>query len=175
MLILVSTLISWAFLPSFICFSIWRECQGCASLRKKNLQLLLTDKSSGWKMLVILFGMAHILPMDRFTSVTTASVQWPLNMSAISSHCRSSGRDNFCLTFLICGTNTSLIDQYLRFHLPNDSLFVWHGIHVETDMLVDSIYDTHMEELVLYWIQYKNLLKDKVGCFWRFSYVYTIN
>ena len=32
--------------------------------------------------------------------------------------------------------------------------------------------DTHMEELVLYW---KKSLKYKVGCFWRFSYVYTIN
>ena len=29
--------------------------------------------------------------------------------------------------------------------------------------------DTHREKLVLYWIQYKNLLKNKVGCFWRFS------
>ena len=35
--------------------------------------------------------------------------------------------------------------------------------------------DTHMEELVLYWIQYINSLKYKVGCFWRFLYVYTIN
>ena len=35
--------------------------------------------------------------------------------------------------------------------------------------------DTHMEELVLYWIQYKNSLKYKIGCFWRFSYVYTVN
>ena len=35
--------------------------------------------------------------------------------------------------------------------------------------------DTHMEKRVLYWIRYKNLLKCKVGCFWRFSYVYTIN
>ena len=33
---------------------------------------------------------------------------------------------------------------------------------------------THMEELMLYWIQYKNLLKYKFGCFWRFSYVYTV-
>ena len=37
------------------------------------------------------------------------------------------------------------------------------------------INDTHMEELVLYWIQYQNSLKYKVACFWRFSYVYTIN
>ena len=29
--------------------------------------------------------------------------------------------------------------------------------------------DTHMEP-VLYWIQYKNSLKYKVGCFWCFSY-----
>ena len=33
---------------------------------------------------------------------------------------------------------------------------------------------THMEKLVLYWIQYKNSLKYRVGCFWSFSYVYTI-
>ena len=38
-----------------------------------------------------------------------------------------------------------------------------------------SLNDTHREKLVLYWIRYKNSLKNKVGCFWRFSYVYTIN
>ena len=32
-----------------------------------------------------------------------------------------------------------------------------------------------MEELVLYWIQYKISLKYKVGCFWRFLCVYKIN
>ena len=32
--------------------------------------------------------------------------------------------------------------------------------------------DTHMEELVRYW---KNSLKYKIGCLWRFSYVYTVN
>ena len=35
--------------------------------------------------------------------------------------------------------------------------------------------DTHIEQLMLYWIQYNDSLKYKVGCFWRFSYVYTIN
>ena len=35
--------------------------------------------------------------------------------------------------------------------------------------------DSHMEELVFYWIQYKNSSKYSVGCFWRFSCVYTIN
>ena len=35
--------------------------------------------------------------------------------------------------------------------------------------------DTHRGKLVLYSIQYKNSLKYKVGCFWHFSYVYTIN
>ena len=35
--------------------------------------------------------------------------------------------------------------------------------------------DTHIEKLMLYWIQYNDSLKYKVGCFWRFSYVYTIN
>ena len=30
------------------------------------------------------------------------------------------------------------------------------------------------EKLVFYWIKYTNSLKYKVGCFWRFSYVYTI-
>ena len=39
----------------------------------------------------------------------------------------------------------------------------------------DQCYGTHMEEIVLYWIQYKNSLKYKVGCYWRFSYVYKIN
>ena len=37
------------------------------------------------------------------------------------------------------------------------------------------INDTHKGKLVLYRIQYKNSLKNKVGCFWHFSYVYTIN
>ena len=37
------------------------------------------------------------------------------------------------------------------------------------------VHDTHMEELKVYWIQYKNSLKHKAGCFWRFSYVSTIN
>ena len=35
--------------------------------------------------------------------------------------------------------------------------------------------NTHKENLVLYWIQYKKSLKYKVGYFWRFSYVYTVN
>ena len=39
----------------------------------------------------------------------------------------------------------------------------------------NSVFDiltilTHMEELVLYWIQYTNSLKYKVGCFWCFSW-----
>ena len=38
--------------------------------------------------------------------------------------------------------------------------------------LIYEINDTHMKKLVPYWIQYKNSLKYKVGCFWRFSYVY---
>ena len=42
-------------------------------------------------------------------------------------------------------------------------------------LLCNKINDTHIEELVLCWIQYKNSLKYKVGCFWRFSYVYTTN
>ena len=88
---------SWAFLPFFMCFSIWREYQDCASLHKKDLQLL--DKLSGWKMSVILFGMAHILLLDCFTSEMMALVQWPLNMPAISSHCWSTGRDNFVWLF----------------------------------------------------------------------------
>ena len=41
--------------------------------------------------------------------------------------------------------------------------------------LDEEINDTHREKLVLYRIQYKNYLKCKVGCFRRFSYVYTIN
>ena len=32
--------------------------------------------------------------------------------------------------------------------------------------------DTYMEELVLYWIEYKNSLKYKIGFFWRFSYAF---
>ena len=36
---------------------------------------------------------------------------------------------------------------------------------------ISSSNDTHMENL----IQYKNSLKYKVGCFWSFSYICTIN
>ena len=45
----------------------------------------------------------------------------------------------------------------------------------QKDALFFVFNDTLMEELVLYWIQYKNSLKYKVGCFWRFSYIYIIN
>ena len=34
------------------------------------------------------------------------------------------------------------------------------------------INDTHLDELVLYWIQYKNSLKHEIGCFWHF-YMFT--
>ena len=117
-------------MPSFICFSVWREYQECASLPKKNLQLLLMDKSSGWKILVILFGMAHILPLDRFTFITTAWVQWPLNTSAISNHCWSLRRDNFCLTFLTYGINTSLIRSRFVFScvLIRSRLAQWFSV-----------------------------------------------
>ena len=39
----------------------------------------------------------------------------------------------------------------------------------------ENVNDTHREKLMLYSIQYKNSLKYKVGCFWLFSYVYTIS
>ena len=155
MLILVSTLISWAFLPSFICFSIWGEYLGCASLRKKDLQLLLTDKSGGWKMLlVILFGMAHVLPLDHFISVTTVSVQWALNTSAISSHCWSSGRHNFCLTFLTYGTNISLVRSRLVFSFAQwfclcDIEFTWKRICWLA--LVNELY---WQEISTHWLPF---------------------
>ena len=38
-----------------------------------------------------------------------------------------------------------------------------------------NVNDIHIEDIVLYWIQYKNSLKYKIGCLWRFSHVYTIN
>ena len=50
--------------------------------------------------------------------------------------------------------------------------FAWERIKVK---LCTSINDTHIEELALHWIQYKNSLKYKFGCFWQFSYVYAIN
>ena len=42
-------------------------------------------------------------------------------------------------------------------------------------LLTKHFNDSHRRKLALYWIQYKNSLKNKVRCFWRFSYVYTIN
>ena len=42
-------------------------------------------------------------------------------------------------------------------------------------LAVNMFNDTHIEELVLYLIQFKNSLKYKAGCFWHFLYVYTIN
>ena len=51
------------------------------------------------------------------------------------------------------------------------------GSDVNNLLLVSAwlINNTHREKIVLYWIQYKNSLKCKVGCFWSFLYVYTIN
>ena len=37
-----------------------------------------------------------------------------------------------------------------------------------------TVNDTHIEKL-FYSFQFKNLLKQKLGCFWLFSYAYTIN
>ena len=52
----------------------------------------------------------------------------------------------------------------------------WGHYHVNFKLWLkvelSQLNDTHMEELVLYW---KNLFKYKVGCFWRFSCVYTIS
>ena len=42
-------------------------------------------------------------------------------------------------------------------------------------MAEECLNDTNREKLALYGIQYKNSFKYKVGCFWRFSYVYKIN
>ena len=47
--------------------------------------------------------------------------------------------------------------------------------NIEVLYIVFVINDTHRERLVLYWIPYKNSLKCKVSCFWRFSYVYKNN
>ena len=50
-----------------------------------------------------------------------------------------------------------------------------YSIWTNTSKNINNINDTHREKLVLYWIQYKNSLKYKVGCFWRFSYICTID
>ena len=44
-----------------------------------------------------------------------------------------------------------------------------------TKIFFAVINETLREKLVLYWTQYKNSLKYKVGCFWRLSYVYTVD
>ena len=49
------------------------------------------------------------------------------------------------------------------------------AIPAEDNAVSISLNDTHLEELVLYWIQNASSLKYKVDCFKRFSYVYTIN
>ena len=65
-------------------------------------------------------------------------------------------------------------------------LTILWGWHLKSPMLIGILSvtrsmwyrqfnDTHMKELALYWIQYKNPFKYKVGCCWRFSYVYTSN
>ena len=48
-------------------------------------------------------------------------------------------------------------------------------VDVRRDKPNPHINGTDIEQLVLNWFQYKNSLKYKAGCFWRFSYVYTIN
>ena len=44
---------------------------------------------------------------------------------------------------------------------------MWQNPHYPVDLVTfteEILNDTHMEELALYWIQYKNSLKYKVGC-----------
>ena len=54
----------------------------------------------------------------------------------------------------------------------NHSIF-WNSVMTTFRCIyVNCFNDTQMEELALYW---KNSLKYKVDCFWRFSYIYTIN
>ena len=50
-----------------------------------------------------------------------------------------------------------------------------HPYTITCQRFYKAFNDTHREKLVLYWIQYKNSLICKVGCFWRFSYVYPNN
>ena len=52
-------------------------------------------------------------------------------------------------------------------------LNVWNSSKLLGLILLTSRY-SHGRMCVPYWIQYKNSLKYKVGCFWRFSYVYKI-
>ena len=54
----------------------------------------------------------------------------------------------------------------------NHSIFWKSVMRTLRCIYVNCFNDTHMKDLALYW---KNSLKYKVGCFWRFSYVYTIN
>ena len=42
------------------------------------------------------------------------------------------------------------------------------ALKIETSWAKNDVNDTHREKVVRYFIQYKNSLKYKVGCFWRF-------
>ena len=53
-------------------------------------------------------------------------------------------------------------------------LFYFHEA-IHHMKICNKFNDTHREKLVRYWIPYKNSLKYKFGCFWRFSYVYSVN
>ena len=48
-------------------------------------------------------------------------------------------------------------------------LRIWRLRNLNVESIILIINDSHMEELKLYWIQYKNSLKYKVDCFRRFS------
>ena len=78
--------------------------------------------------------------------------------------------------FLLFATKASFISIVIRCYryrnitcdYCNSQSPYWTMVRVIILELHSQINDTHMEELVLYWIQYKNSLKYKVGCFWRF-------
>ena len=56
--------------------------------------------------------------------------------------------------------NSSTLDETASKIEHKDKVIGW-------EKWIKTLSDTHMEELVLYWIKYK--IQYKVGCFWRFS------
>ena len=86
---------------------------------------------------------------------------------------------NFCHNRIsiekIRSSNNTQSESF-TFHLVSTNEIKWETLILGNSKASKKgdipVNDIHMEEFMLYWIQYKNSLKYKVGCFWRFSYVY---
>ena len=75
---------------------------------------------------------------------------------------------NFDNDFVIKAKRQKIIKtkpNQMKQNIKNDLVDNSQCFFPEIRLCQIKLNDTHMEELVLYWIQYKNSLKYKIGCF----------